>query len=139
MKSKVASIRALQELKEIVESRKRAKFNVLLIEEENRRTEIHNGLSSKIQKEIEEYAVEKYKDVGLAVIPLCHRSSSFRDSDVVRPELRIKTFSQGIAADKEIAKLKEQSEEASVQIDDWYFRAVQAVAEQANLPPTPEF
>lgn len=137
VKSKVASIRALQELEGIVKERCSAKYSPLLKKAENDCTKLKTEISKQIEKEIEEYAVAKYAQYGLAIIPLCHRSSNYKDSDVVRPELRVKVFDQ--SAEVDYQKLKEEHRAALKKIDDWYFSAVQAVAAQVDLPPTPEF
>jgi hypothetical protein len=135
--SKVASIRALQELQGIVVARKNNKYTPLIHEAENRVNDAKKAISLRIEKEIEEHAVEKYAGYGLKVIPVCHRSNSYHKDDVVRPELRITLF-DGIPS-VDVEKLKEQEKEACKNIDDWYFQAVQAVASQVDLPATPEF
>lgn len=136
-KSKVASIRALQELEGIVSERKSTKFSPLVSQAEKNCSTAKSDVSKRIQDELEEYAVEKYKEYGLVVIPICHRSTSYKESDVVRPELRVKVFDK--TAEREYQKLIEESRVAQVKIEDWYFKAVQAVVEQIDLPPTPEF
>ena len=136
-KSKVASIRALQELKGIVQERMSSKFSPMLTKADNDRTKFRAAISDRIQKEIEEYAVEKYKQYGLVIVPICHRSNSYRDSDIVRPELRVKNISD--EAEKAYESVNDQYKEAQHKIDDWYFQAVQAVAAQVDLPATPEF
>jgi hypothetical protein len=136
-KSKVASIRALQELQEIVVARKNNKYSPLLSAAEKAVKTSMSAISSRIEKEIEDYAVEKYAGYGLKVIPICHRSNSYHGEDVVRTELRITLF-DGVP-NVNVEKLKEQEKEACKQIEDWYFQAVQAVASQVDLPATPEF
>lgn len=135
--SKVASIRALQELKGIVVERKCAKFRPLIKKTEKEISEMTKELARRIEKEIEENAVKVYAQYGLKVIPLCHRSNSYQGDDVVRTELRVTIF------DRRLFKLLDiqQDEEiiANQKIEDWYFKAVQAVAEQNDLPATPEF
>jgi hypothetical protein len=136
-KSKVASIRALQELKGIVEERRSHKFSPAVGLAEKACSKIKSDLSLQIEKEIEEYAVEKYKQYGIEVVPVCRRSSNYKDSDIVRPELRLRIFDQ--SAEVAYRKVIEDNANASKVIDDWYFQAVQAVASQVDLPPTPEF
>lgn len=135
-KSKVASIRALQELRGIVISRLEQTFSKKLHEEEKLLGDKRKELSKRIQEEIEAYAVEKYAQFGIKIIPICHRSGSYQDSDVVRAELKIKTFP---FTDEAYELLKKKKEAAYEQVEDWYFKAVQAVASQVDLPPTPEF
>ena len=137
VKSKVASIRALQELKEIVQGRYSAKYTPLCRTAENKCTKAKEEVSKKIEKEIEAFAVEKYKEYGLEVVPVCRRSSSYKDSDIVRPELRIRAFDR--TAENEYQKVKDEMAAAQQKIEDWYFQSVQAVASQVDLPATPEF
>jgi len=137
MKSKVASIRALQELQDIVIARKNNKFSPLIDEAEKSVKKSKSDISLRIEKEIEEYAIERYKGYGLKVIPICHRSSSYHNDDVVRPELRVTLFDGVPSID--IEKIKKQESDANKLIEDWYFQAVQAVASQVDLPATPEF
>jgi len=136
-KSKVASIRALQELQEIVVTRKNNKYSPLLDAAEKAMKKAKSDVSLRIEKEIEEYAIEKYAGYGLKVIPVCHRSNSYHNDDVVRPELRVTLF-DGVP-NIDIEGIKKQESEAKKLIDDWYFQAVQAVASQVDLPATPEF
>jgi len=136
-KSKVASIRALQELKGIVEERRSHKFSPAVGSAEKACSKIKSDLSHYIEKEIEDYAVEKYKQFGIEVVPVCRRSTSYKDSDIVRPELRLRIFDQ--SAEVAYKKVLDENIAASKVIDDWYFKAVQAVASQIDLPPTPEF
>lgn len=135
--SKVASIRALQELKGIVCERKKAKHQPLLSQAEIDMNEMKKNISRQIQKEIEELAVKTYEKYGLKVIPLCHRSNSYQDNDVVRAELRVTLFDETLQ--NRLAYLRNQEAIANQKIEDWYFKAVQAVAEQNDLPATPEF
>ena len=137
-KSKVASIRALQELLEIVQKRKNDKFSPILSDAEKRCRNAKSEICLKIEKEIEEYAIKQYSSYNVAVVPVCHRSSSYKNDDIIRPELRVKNFLD-TSSDETYKKLQEEADAASKLIDDWYFQAVQAVASQIDLPATPEF
>lgn len=136
-KSKVASIRALQELKGIVQERKAAKFNPLWRTSEEECTRVKKMLSEHIEKQLEEYAVKQFAQYGVKIVPICHRSSSYKNSDIVRPELKVTIFDE--TAEKAFEQLKLEDALAHKKIEDWYFKAVQAVAEQCDIPPTPEF
>jgi len=135
-KSKVASIRALQELRGIVLSRLEQTFSKKLHEAEKNLGDKRRALSKRIQDEIEAYAVEKYAEYGLKIVPVCHRSGSYQDSECVRCELKVKQFP---FTEEEYEALKKKKEAAHEQVEDWYFKAVQAVASQVDLPATPEF
>jgi len=136
--SKVASIRALQELQGIVISRKNSKYTPLLQEAEKKCRNKKTELCSQIERQIEEYAVAKFAQYGVSVVPICHRNTSYKNDDLVRPELRVKNFMDD-SAEREYRALKEEEIAANKMIDDWYFQAVQSVAAQADLPITPEF
>ena len=136
MKSKVASIRALQELRGIVISRLEQTFSKKLSQADKDLNDKRTELTRKIQGEIEAFAVERYSGYGLKVVPICHRGGSYQNSDIVRPELKVTQFP---FTEEEYETLKKKKELAQEQVEDWYFKAVQAVASQVDLPATPEF
>ena len=137
MKSRIASIRALQELRCLVESRMSAKFDPLLRNASSKCNEEKKKISSSIEKEIEQYAVEKYKEFGMVVVPVCQRSTSYKDENLVRCELRIKNYDK--SSELAVEMIEEERKKAKDKLDEWYFLALQAVASQVDLPPTPEF
>lgn len=138
-KSKVASIRALQELKGIVEDRLRVAYSEKLADA-SRKTKTHKeAVCCAIRDEIEAYAVERYAKYGLKVVAVCHRTSSYRDEDIVRAELKIKVYPGIEEVEKEYDEVLKKEEAGKKKIEDWYFKAVQAVASQVDLPETPDF
>lgn len=91
----------------------------------------------KVSKEIEDYAVKKYPQHGIMIVPLCHRSE--KGDDRLEIDLKMKEFPD---AKQEIIA-KAESDAAYTRdmkaIDDWYFKALQSVALKEELPEVPEF
>ena len=139
MKSKVASIRALQELKGIVEGRLASAYEQRIRTARNKVDDKKTEISKVIQKEIELMACEKFKQYGLKPVLVCSRRNTTSE-DRIYCELKLEDFGSTISeAQLEYDTLRKKEQEGRQAIEDWYFNAVQAVAAQVELPETPDF
>jgi hypothetical protein len=92
----------------------------------------------KISEEIQEYAIKKYTKYGLIIVPLCHRNDTSGE-DRLEIDLKVKIFPEA----KDEIEAKEKSDAACKRdmkaVDEWYFKALQAVALKEELPEVPVF
>jgi hypothetical protein len=148
-KRKSTSIRALEELHDHLTNKCKVEHGKMKVDGHN----CYNGdytkettdlkaakekIIKKISKEIEEYAIKKYTDYGLIIVPVCHRRSSDGE-DRLEIDLKVKTF---IGVEKEIeAKAKADAAYARdmVKVETWFFDALKSVALKEELPEMPEF
>ena len=148
-KRKSPSIRALEELHQLVkekchsahgyeQSYRGSDSYVDSTTESKNLAEAKHKVIEKISKEIEEYAVKTYTKYGVIVVPLCHRKDTSGD-DRLEIDLKVKSFPE---VTKEIAA-KEKADAAYKadikKVEEWYFKALQAVALKEELPKVPEF
>ncbi len=148
-KRKSPSIRALEELYEIIKKKCATVHGRLTsygsVDFSEDQTEEKKALDAKkeeiikkISKEIEEYVIKKYSQYGIISVPLCHRRSSDGE-DRLEIDLKVKEFPE---AKKEI-EAKKKSDEACKRdmkaVENWYFEALKAVALKEELPAVPEF
>lgn len=92
----------------------------------------------QISSEIEEYAIKKYTKYGLIIVPLCHRRSS-NGGDRLEIDLKVKEFPEAKAELEAKRKSDEACKRDVKAVDDWYFKALQAVALKEELPEVPTF
>jgi hypothetical protein len=92
----------------------------------------------QISTEIEEYAIKKYTKYGLIVVPLCHRKSG-DGGDRLEIDLKVKDFPEAVKEFEAKKKSDEACKRDMKAVDDWYFKALQAVALKEELPVVPTF
>jgi hypothetical protein len=92
----------------------------------------------KISTEIEEYAVKKYTKYGLIIVPLCHRRSG-DGGDRLDIDLKVKEFPEAVSELEAKHKSDAACRRDMKAVDDWYFKALQAVALKEELPVVPTF
>ena len=138
--SKCPSIRALQELKEIVEQRCSAANYDSLTKTQNELSTKKEAIKKAVCEQIETYAIDHFKDFGLKKVPVCKRPGRYSsDRSLVSPDIEITKFPGTDALEKAYQKAKDKEHADKKKIDDWYFAALQSVAAHCELPSTPEF
>jgi hypothetical protein len=149
-KRKSPSIRALEELHNILKTEcckvhgRMSRYGSVDIDcdftDENKALIIKKSeIIKTISKEIEEYAIKKYTKYGLIVVPLCHRSSKEDGEDRLEIDLKVKTFPEAITEIEAKQKSDAACKRDMKAVDDWYFKALQAVALKEELPEVPQF
>jgi hypothetical protein len=144
-KPKSPSIRALQELKEAMENRCAEKHGHKLqysSDYDNSKAKeaidkFKEEILSRVSKEAEKLIVEKYKEYGVAIVPVCHRDSTKEDR--LNVQLKVTVF-PGI---KTLEAAKKKADEAYAEdrkkISTWYYDSLRAIASREKLPDMPDF
>lgn len=92
----------------------------------------------RISKEIEEYAIQKYKKYNLIIVPVCHRNGS-TNGDRLNIELKVKEFPEAKAEIEALRIADENFKRDLEAVDAWHFEALKAVALKEELPTVPTF
>ena len=146
-KTRTPSFRALEELKAIATSLCKKAFHdssysdsvgTPWTKEIHAEFDAKRAVVDRISKEIENYAVAKYKEYGVTVVPVCKRSSSDGD-DRLNVQLKVHAYPdcKKQIADAELVRTEYADSLKSISV--WYFRALKAVAEREALPEIPQF
>jgi hypothetical protein len=141
------SLKAIAEIKSLLlaaVAKKHCVDSVYAVEPHSKRSDVasmnyeesKDQTIARISKEIEAYAVAKYPQYDLLVVPVCHRQSN-NDKARLSIDLKVRRFQ----IPQSIVDAKAKADEAYVHdisiVEGWYYMALHAISNGEPVPERP--